>query len=327
MRSTPLLRLGLLLIPLLLGGLAGCLGDDDEEVLRIAFTTKDDYENADADPQLLADRLADVLDMDVELYHVDSHGAAIEALRFGHADLAFLDGGAAWLGWQRYDLQTLVADQRGDGRTFYNSHAWVRNDSSITTWADLDGVDSCHTGWLKSAGMLMPMGRLIGENITPVVGDTEDIESLRTTVESFFGNASIPASGSPYYNYDGAMRCLSEGVGDVAFTRDSSYEEHCEGNDWCLARDEYRKLDTFGEVPTHPVMYAPDHLDADLAAEVEAALLGLMDETEGMSILANVLETPGLTAVDTEDHLGDYSDALSNIPGLSGYFDGKYDAA
>ena len=48
----------------------------------------------------MADRLSELLGMDVEIYPVSGPGATIEALRFGHADLGFLDGGAAWLSWQ-----------------------------------------------------------------------------------------------------------------------------------------------------------------------------------------------------------------------------------
>ena len=314
----------LLLTPLLLGGLAGCIDASEDDTLRIAFTTKDDDKNPDADPQRLAEWLSHALDREVELYHVSSHGAAIEALRFGNTDLAFLDGGAAWIGWQRYGLDALVADQRSDGRTYYDAHAWVLNNSNITEWSDLEGVDSCHTGWLKSAGMLMPMGRLIEENITPIVGDTDDIESLRDTVEAFFDQATIPEAGSPYYNYDGAMRCLSEGEGDVAFVRDSSYEEHCEGETWCLPRSDYRRLDSFGRVPTHPAMYSPEHMSDQEADDITAALLDLMADEEGRSILEHILETPGLTAVDAPAHLGDYSEALSHIPGMEAYFGGTY---
>ena len=61
----------------------------------------------------------------VSLYNVDSEGAMLEALRFGNADIALMDGGSAWVGWQQYDLQVLAADQKSDGRTHYSAHAWV----------------------------------------------------------------------------------------------------------------------------------------------------------------------------------------------------------
>ena len=65
--------------------------------------------------------------------------------------------------------------------------------------------------------MLLPMGHLISEGYAPVVGSTDDIESLRSTIYAYFNeNASIPDSGTPYASYSGAVRCLSEGVGDLS---------------------------------------------------------------------------------------------------------------
>jgi ABC-type phosphate/phosphonate transport system substrate-binding protein len=108
-----------LIMTLLIGttALAGCLGNGDEndasdlESLVIAFSIKDDYTNVDENPQRFADYLGDALNMDVSLYPIDSEGAALQALRFGNADIALMDGGAAWVGWQQYGLEALAADQ------------------------------------------------------------------------------------------------------------------------------------------------------------------------------------------------------------------------
>ena len=37
----------------------------------------------------------------------------VEALRFGNADIALMDAGAAWVGWQQYGLEVLAADLEG----------------------------------------------------------------------------------------------------------------------------------------------------------------------------------------------------------------------
>ena len=200
----------LLALLIVLGSIAGCIGNDEDETeletLTIAFEVKDDYTNVDENPQKFADYLAEELNMNVELYPIDSEGAILESLRFGNADIAFMDGAAAWVGWQQYGLDALAADQKSDGRTYYNAHAVVLKDSEMAV-AHLDGDDStdpfallagktsCHTGWLKSAGMLLPMGFLIGNGYANVIGDPNDIESLRSTVLNFFSeDSSIPDS-------------------------------------------------------------------------------------------------------------------------------------
>ena len=79
--------------------LAGCLGGEDTsndsnlESLVVAFSLKDDYTNVDENPQRFADYLGEALNMDVSLYPIDSEGAALQALRFGNADIALMDGG------------------------------------------------------------------------------------------------------------------------------------------------------------------------------------------------------------------------------------------
>ena len=359
---------------ILFSTLAGCLDtEEDENVIIIAYEVKQDYENPDENPQVMADYLAAELDMDVELYPVSSEGAIIEALRFGNAHIAFMDGAAAWIGWQQYGLDALAADQKSDGRTYYNAHAVVLKDSEMATaylddddttdpFSLLAGKTSCHTGWLKSAGMLLPMGFLIGNGYANVIGDPNDIESLRNTVTNFFNeNASIPDSGTTYYGYSGAVKCLSEGVGDVAFAKDSTVDGYC-GNedtslnqDWCLPRDEYVALPAFGQAPSHPVMYNPEMINVQTRTAILNALLALNNEMYvvdyemqgqtytgcynlithqldsesnenacGGNILSNVLGTPGLVEANTQEHLGSYSSLIGSIPGITAYFDDKY---
>ena len=325
----------------------GCLDSDDEvtkkEKLIIAYEVKEDYENLDANPQVMADYLAKELDMDVELYPITSEGAIIEALRFGNAHIAFMDGAAAWVGWQQYGLEAIAADQKSDGRTFYNAHAVVLKDSemaeafldddeSTDPFALLEGKTSCHTGWLKSAGMLLPMGFLIGNGYADIVGDVNDIESLRNTVYNFFNeNSSIPESGTTYYSYSGAVKCLSEGVGDVAFAKDSTVAGYCgnensaDNEEWCLPEDDYVLLPSYGSAPSHPVMYNPDYMDAETQKNVQDALIGMNDSTEGSAILENILGTPGITATDAQTHLSSYGSLIEDIPGINNYFNDKFD--
>ena len=102
---------------LLTTAFAGCIGGDDssDDVIRIAFTVKDDYDNPDTNPQLLADFIAEYSGYDVELYPIANENAAIEALNFGHADAAFLDGGAGFVAWKSHGLEAVLADQKDDG--------------------------------------------------------------------------------------------------------------------------------------------------------------------------------------------------------------------
>ncbi|MAY05333.1 MAG: hypothetical protein CMB25_07040 [Euryarchaeota archaeon] len=339
-----------------------------KDPIVIAYEVRDTYENIDANPQILADRLSKKLGVSVELYDVSSEGAIIEALRFGHADIGFMDGGAAWVGWKEYGLSALAADLKPDGRSWYGAQAYVRADSdmaqaflddddSTDPFALFEGKTSCHTGWLKSAGMLLPMGYLIGNGYAEVIGDPNDVASLRSTIFNFFNeDASIPESGDFYYSYEGALRCLSEDRGDIAFIADTTYDYNCvqKQRNWCLENEDgssgYVALPLFGKAPSHPVMYNPEMMDMYTRAAILNALMDMngeewIDEGAGYcynkithdvdreitpnmcgdSILDEILNTGGLIAVNTQEHMGSYSDSISNVPGIAAYFDGKYD--
>lgn len=312
----------LLTLALVVPALSGCVYDEDADV-KIAFTYKMTDLISDKDPRRLADWFEAQTGLSATVYQVDDNTAALEALRFGHADIAFLDGAAAWIGWQRFDLQAIAADIKSEGRPYYNATAWVRADSDIQTPADLEGRDSCHTGMLKSAGMLLPMGYLIREGLIDASAYPDEISAVETMVHDFFGEPTI---GGAYGGYQGALRCLSDGTGDVAFVRDTTPGDYCgdEPKDWCLPLDGYRALVELGPSPSHAVMVAPD-LDDTRKAELTSALVALHDSAEGRSIMKEVLETPGIVPVDTETHLGGYGDLVSVLPGFAKWQEKKHD--
>ena len=325
---------------------SGCLGNDSDDdtlgTLVIAYEIKDNVDTIDSNPQIFADYLSEKLNYDVSLFSVDSEGAMVEALRFGNADIALMDAGAAWVGWQQYDLEVLAADLNVDGRTYYNANAWVKSDSDIAfahldenpysdPFALLSGKTSCHTGWLKSVGMLLPMGYLIGLGYANIIGDPNDVETIRNTIHGFFDlNSSIPDTGTPYYGYSGALKCLSEGKGDVAFLEENSVEILCNNEisslnqEWCLDIEEYIALPAFGQSPSHPVMYNPNFLDLEIVDKITNVLVGMSSDSKATNILDNILNTPGFIATNTSVHLGSYSSLISNIPGISAYYNDKF---
>lgn len=323
---------------------------DDDNCLKIAFEVKEEYQNIDENPQKLGDRLGELMGQEVEIYPVNSQAATIEALRFGNADIGFLDGGAAWLSWQEYGLQVAAAEQKADGRAYYNAIAWVHKDSDMAQ-ADLDddpdtdplalmeGKISCHTSALGSSGMLLPMGYLINNGYVDVVGDPDEIDSLHNTVTNHFSEfSSIPDSGTPYYRYIGSLRCLAEHVqGDatdyISFAKDPTVPDYC-GEDpqsWCFEGDFTETSDFhpimapegFGRAPSHPVMYNPDVFTPAEVQSLQDAFTTMSSNDDDLQILDDVLSTPGMTIIDTESHLGTYGDSIEDVPGIVAYFGEK----
>ena len=56
----------------------GCLNQVDDDIIKIAYKTQDDYNDASANPQLLADFITAQSGFTVELYPISSDIAAIE---------------------------------------------------------------------------------------------------------------------------------------------------------------------------------------------------------------------------------------------------------
>ena len=307
-------------------GLAGCLGNTTEEPddeddnpdnadvadeFVFAATVQDDPDDVTRDYAPLTDWIENQTGVSTRIDPVQGDSAAISALATGQAHAAYLSGGPSWVGWQTYGLEPLAVEADEEGNTYYTAAAWVRADSGIETVANLEGVDSCHTGDLTGAGMLIPMAHLAHEGLVTFEED-DDITAIRDAVEEFFGD---PIVGGGYV---GALQCLSQGHGDVGFMRKSTPEDYCGGDDaesWCLNMNEYELLEEFANVPSHPIMASPEATDAEFEL-LQDALLALNDDPEGQEILVDVLNTPQLITATSEEHLGDYGELIAILPGI-----------
>ncbi len=319
------------------------ISDEDEEVqqeipLSIAFIVDPESFGTQNDPAYMAQIISDFTILDITTYPVESEEAMIESLRFGHVDLAMMDAASSWMSWKNYDLQVLLADQENYGRTYYNSNAWVKSDSDIATYhidndpltdpfSLFEGKKPCHTGWFDSVGMLLPMGFLLGLGYANVAGDPNDIESLLFTIQDFLDDdPPIPEAGTKYYGYSGALRCLSDGTGDIAFIQDSTVDDYCSEDgqntpSWCLPEDDYTVLPTFGRSPSNALMFNPEYLDSEISQQISEELVRLSGISDMDQALKSVFGTTGFTPTNSLEHLEGYSSLIYNIPGMQAYFE------
>lgn len=351
-------------ILMMIASIPGCIFDpvefdeceDENNCLTIAFETKEEYRNSDENPQLLADRLEELMDVEVEIYTVSGPAATIAALEYGKADIGFLDGGAAWLSMSTRGFEVAAAEQKADGRPYYNAVAWVHKDSDMAL-ADMDddpstdpytlmeGKISCHTSPLGSSGMLLPMGFLISSGYVEVVGDPNDMDSLYTTVRNHFSeDSSIPDSGTLYRGYSGSLRCLAEhNLGSatdyISFAKDPTVPDYC-GDDpksWCFDGDFTSTEDFyplggygddgeilgFGRAPSHPIMYNPEFFSESDVADLRVALDSMNNNADDLEILDDVLNSPGITITNSSEHMGTYGDSIEDVPGIAAYLNDK----
>ena len=93
-------------------------------------------------------------------------------------------------------------------------------------------------------------------------------------------SSSIPMPNSSYFGESGAIRCLSEGYGEIAFLSENYILNECsvsiqEGEDWCLGESNYTSLGIIGSLPSTSVMYNPLVLDTRSRASILNSLIDL----------------------------------------------------
>ncbi|XP_053317362.1 serotransferrin isoform X2 [Spea bombifrons] len=204
-----------------------------------------------------------------------------ENIKNGDADAICVDGGDVHKGSLKpYDLKPIVAENYGSEEqdTCYYAVAVVKRTSSFM-FKDLKDKRSCHTGVGKSAGWNIPIGTLLERGLLEWEGP--DIESIEKAVSRYFKSSCAPGakepklcdqcvgkdknkcarnSNEPFYNYDGAFKCLQQDKGDVAFVKQSTvpvkfandYELLCPDNTRKPIKD-YKSCN-LARVPAHAVM-------------------------------------------------------------------------
>jgi melanoma-associated antigen p97 len=159
------------------------------------------------------------------------------------ADVFNVDPSELYIAGKIYNLVPFAMEEFMNRPYRYKAVALVRRDRGPKS-GDLRGVKSCHTGIYRNAGYSIPTGFIL-EKTKPA----PDCRGELYSVEKYFGESCIPGKYSPdpkidiqlkrrhpnlcklcknpstcsssdeYAGYTGAIKCLVDGRGDVAFTK------------------------------------------------------------------------------------------------------------
>jgi phosphonate transport system substrate-binding protein len=308
------------LLPALLLALAACADApvSDRETaadpgaesgpFRLGFLPSERAAEFTAKADALADYLSTEMGVEVEVLIPTAYEPLIEALRFGNLDASFMDAAPAWIAHQRAGAEVVLAERRADGATFYWATGYTRADSDIDSLDDLLGKRLAHTSWTGSSGFVLPIGRMIQEGLVqPEGGEFTDLQ--RAMQRSF---ASYAMAGG----YKAAMEMLARGQVDAAFGADDAVERFLEPAD----RSRVKPFVRLGRVPSHPVMVASHVSDARRQAFVDA-MLKLTEERP--DVYRDLYGVEGVVPATTQEHLGEFGEAVSNLPGLHAQFLGR----
>uniref|UniRef100_A0A8D0D896 Serotransferrin n=1 Tax=Sander lucioperca TaxID=283035 RepID=A0A8D0D896_SANLU len=186
----------------------------------------------------------------------------VDRIRANRADVVTLDAGEVYSAVKQFGLVAIAKEIYSDGGCIL-SVAVVRNISLDIRY--LQGQRSCHSGVRWTAGWSLPLGFLLSRNY---LSWSKEQPLSQADVSTFFSASCVPGASAmapplcalcqgqksyirqknyhcetshsePFYNSQGALRCLRSGTGDVAFV-DHLALESIEG------KDEFRLLCTDG---------------------------------------------------------------------------------
>lgn len=180
----------------------------------------------------------------IECHLETSADDCLKAIRDGKADVMAADSGEVFHAYKDYGLIPIVSEVYGTLNGSYYAVAVVRSNTEIRSMEDLKGKKSCHTGFKRTAGWIVPAGTLKKKKLIE-----EDGCSLPNGVANFFSASCVPgitgiaslcklckgdgkgasvceaSANELYYGYSGAFRCLAENAGDVAFVKHTTVNE------------------------------------------------------------------------------------------------------
>lgn len=233
----------------------------------IAVQPTNTPEQLQSDAKALEQFLSQRLNRPVEIVFPTTYAGVIEALRFGHAQAAFMSAWPLALAEKRAGAEVALAEvrevvigQEKQEQPYYFSYWVVRPDSPYKTLADLKGKKVALPSSLSTSGYVAPMARMVELGLLP--------RDKQTDPKGFFSDV-ILAGG-----YAQGWEALKAGqvdatviAGDVS---EKLYREVLAGT---------RVVEQQGPIPSHGVAYAKD-LDPQTKQALTDALMALNDPAQ-----------------------------------------------
>lgn len=197
---------------------------------------------------------AQLVNPEMLCYRAHSHINCMQAIRGGTADVTVLDVSDVYTAGYKYDLVPFISEVYNLGKPEYYVVAVAKEQDPDTEITFLKNKNTCHGGINTAAGWVYPMAYLISNGWIRPYG----CDSVRAAAE-YFSKSCIPGalsneyntgipydnmcdlchgesfrfcrrdSSEDYYGHSGALKCLVEGGGDVAFVKHTTVSENTGG--------------------------------------------------------------------------------------------------
>ncbi|KAG9494511.1 hypothetical protein GDO78_002041 [Eleutherodactylus coqui] len=180
------------------------------------------------------------------------------AINNGDADAITVDSGNVYkASLHPYNLKPILAESYGPQKETCNYAVAVVKKSSTFKFNELKNKRSCHTGIGHMAGWYSPLRVLHEKKLL-----NWTIEETQRAVSKYFSASCVPGANEPnlckqctgrgskkckpttdepYFNSDGALKCLKDNKGDVAFVSNTAVPAELSKNFQLLCPDNTRK--------------------------------------------------------------------------------------
>lgn len=261
-----------------------------------------------------------------------------------------LDGGDLFAASRLWDAVPVLAEDynaqqaSGGGGTEYHTVVAMKANqcTASTTLESLRGKRACSTGYRKTAGWRMPIGRLLKDGVMDEVNDDCNANNDAESAAAFFSGMCSPGAregsvvgtntaigdklcsscnsgqggdfcvkdADEYAGYTGALTCMAEGQGDVAFIKHttltdyawpagqsaSQYKLLCP-NGGCQEHTEWATC-KWATVPAHAVVVNPSRIGESTRALIREAFVAVQQNNAFTSMF---MMQPGGSNVNPGD--------------------------
>ncbi len=264
---------------------ANCAFASDPETLIFSFQKQKKPDELQAAAQTMAQELTRITGKKVEVLVPTTYAASVQGLISNKVHVAYMDSLPFVLANQEAHIEIIAVEKRNN-RTDYDSLIVVRKESPIKGLQDLRGKNMVFTSPTSTSGYLMPFARLLDDKL---------IENP-TQLTTYFKNI-IFAGG-----YDKALQALINGQADAAAFSDYVIEgKKADLYGSSSDRQKVRILARTSGVPTHLVAIN-GNLSTQLKNKVQKALLQISKEKP--EILSSVYGAAELVVPENlQDHI------------------------
>jgi melanoma-associated antigen p97 len=166
-----------------------------------------------------------------------------------------VDAGLLYENMKSFNARPILAETYTTGGSpgSYKATVYIKADqcTPTTSMAILKGKRACSTGYRKTAGWRIPIGKMMASGAMPIVSDNCEAENDAESAAAFFSEMCAPnvvqkggtggdkdlkeklcdackddcSSSDSYADYTGAFRGLAEDRCDVAFAKDTTLDD------------------------------------------------------------------------------------------------------